>query len=151
VIPISAFFIRIILLIRRSAAAHEAPQLGQPLLCREDAKQPRWHLPAREGIKQDFKEALKWYLLAAEQGSAVGQYGLGRMYSIGFAPGTTEIEDLMHSYMWMNLGASNLLGEEGREAANRRDDVAKRLIPAQLAQAQEMTKQCQERNFKNCD
>jgi uncharacterized protein len=104
-----------------------------------------------QGIKQDFKEALKWYRLAAEQGSAEGQYSLGRTYAAGFGRGATEAEDLMRAYMWLNLGASNLIGEAGHEAANHRDDVAKRLTPTQVGRAQEMARQCQSRNFKNCD
>ena len=104
-----------------------------------------------QGIKQDFKQALKWYRLAAEQGSAEGQYSLGRMYAAGFGSGATEAEDLMRAYMWLNLGASNLIGEAGQEAANHCDDVAKRLTPTQVGRAQEMARQCQSRNFKNCD
>jgi hypothetical protein len=46
---------------------------------------------------------------------------------------------------------ANLVGEMGQEAASRRDNVAKPLTPAQLAQAQEMTRQCRAKNFRNCD
>ena len=33
-----------------------------------------------EGVPQDYKEAVKWYRLAAEQGVAAAQYNLGGMY-----------------------------------------------------------------------
>ena len=33
-----------------------------------------------EGVEQDFKEAVKWYQKAAEQGFAGAQYNLGAMY-----------------------------------------------------------------------
>ena len=36
-----------------------------------------------EGVAQDYKEAFKWYQLAAEQGVAQAQYNLGVMYSKG--------------------------------------------------------------------
>ena len=35
------------------------------------------------GVEQDFKEAVKWYRKAAEQGNAVAQYNLGQMYREG--------------------------------------------------------------------
>ena len=35
------------------------------------------------GVNQDYKTAVKWYALAAEQGLANAQYNLGRMYSLG--------------------------------------------------------------------
>ena len=36
-----------------------------------------------EGVPQDYKEAVKWYRKAAEQGFAKGQYNLGRSYHNG--------------------------------------------------------------------
>ena len=35
------------------------------------------------GVLQDYKEAVKWYRLAAEQGNANAQYNLGVMYDNG--------------------------------------------------------------------
>ena len=36
-----------------------------------------------EGVPQDYKEAVKWYRMSAEQGNARGQYNLGVMYYNG--------------------------------------------------------------------
>ena len=36
-----------------------------------------------QGVLQDYKEAVKWYRLAAEQGYADAQYNLGVMYDNG--------------------------------------------------------------------
>jgi TPR repeat protein len=33
-----------------------------------------------QGIPQDFKEAIKWYRLAADQGDSSAQVSLGNMY-----------------------------------------------------------------------
>ena len=33
-----------------------------------------------QGVPQDYKEAVKWYRLSAEQGDAQAQYNLGVMY-----------------------------------------------------------------------
>ena len=35
------------------------------------------------GVPQDYKEAVSWYLKAAEQGNAPAQFYLGQMYDIG--------------------------------------------------------------------
>ena len=34
-----------------------------------------------QGVPQDYKNAVKWYALPAELGSAVAQYDLGLMYN----------------------------------------------------------------------
>ena len=34
-----------------------------------------------KGVEQDYKEALKWFRLAADLGFAKGQVGLGFMYA----------------------------------------------------------------------
>ncbi|WP_419591592.1 tetratricopeptide repeat protein, partial [Thiolapillus sp.] len=36
-----------------------------------------------QGVRQDLKEAVKWYRRAAEQGYALAQYNLGLMYANG--------------------------------------------------------------------
>ena len=36
-----------------------------------------------QGVPQDYKEAVKWYLKAAEQGNAIAQNHLGVMYDQG--------------------------------------------------------------------
>ena len=36
-----------------------------------------------QGVEKDFKEAVKWYQKAAEQGLATAQYNLGAMYRQG--------------------------------------------------------------------
>ena len=35
------------------------------------------------GVPQDYKEAVKWYRLSAEQGHASAQINLGNMYAEG--------------------------------------------------------------------
>ncbi|WP_295388321.1 tetratricopeptide repeat protein, partial [Thiolapillus sp.] len=36
-----------------------------------------------QGVRQDLKEAVKWYRRAAEQGYALAQYNLGVIYNNG--------------------------------------------------------------------
>ena len=53
------------------------------------------------GIPQDYREARKWYLLAAEQGNAKAQYNLGLMYS----KGEGVPKDYSESYRWYTKAA----------------------------------------------
>jgi hypothetical protein len=43
----------------------------------------RVYQSGRFGVPQDFEEALKWYRKAAEQGSSIGEMGIGGMYERG--------------------------------------------------------------------
>ncbi|MBV1889609.1 MAG: SEL1-like repeat protein, partial [Gammaproteobacteria bacterium] len=36
-----------------------------------------------DGVAQNFERAAEWYLQAAEQGDALAQFNLGRMYRFG--------------------------------------------------------------------
>ena len=54
-----------------------------------------------DGVPQDYKEAVKWYRLAAEQGYADAQYNLGLMYSNG--EGVPQ--DYKEAVKWYRLAA----------------------------------------------
>lgn len=54
-----------------------------------------------QGVPQDFKQALKWYRLAAQQGDATAQFNLGVMYRRGVgAP-----QDDRQAFKWYRLAA----------------------------------------------
>ena len=53
------------------------------------------------GHKQDYKEAVKWWLLAAEQGHADAQYGLGLCYENG----SGVDKDLSEAFKWYSKAA----------------------------------------------
>jgi TPR repeat protein len=95
------------------------------------------------GVKQDNAEAIKWFRLAAAQGNAVAQGMLGAMYYTG--EGVTQ--DYVRAHMWFNLaGASgDVYGEKDR------DLVAAKMTPQQIAEAQKMARECQQRYYKGCD
>jgi TPR repeat protein len=96
-----------------------------------------------EGVIQDFKESVKWYRKAAEQGDADAQNSLG----VKYAEGRGVIQDYIRAHMWMNIAASN--GE--KDGSNNRDIVAKKMTAAQIAEAQKMARECEKKNYKNCD
>ena len=100
-----------------------------------------------QGLNQDYKEAVKWYRLSAEQGYADGQSNLGIMY----AEGRGVTQDYLRAQMWFNLAASKLTDAKGQRAIHSRDTVAKNLRVTQVIQAQEMARQCEARSFKKCD
>lgn len=91
-----------------------------------------------EGVLQDYKEALRWLRLAAEQGNGIAQLNLGAMY----ADGEGVSQDFALAHMWANVAAS-LLSDAARERAikNRDRDEAE-MTSAQVNRAQQMAKSC---------
>ena len=77
--------------------------------------------------------ALKWYRMAAEQGHAGAQNNLGVMYDKG--EGVTQ--DYVQAHIWYNLAAAQ--GEE--TARENRDLIAKKMTPAQVAEAQRLARE----------
>ena len=91
-----------------------------------------------KGVPQDYAEAVKWYRKAAEQGHADAQYDLGSKY----AKGQGVAQDYVRAYMWFNLAAAlPQLGKDHDAAAEARDDVAKRMTRAQIAEAQQLARE----------
>ncbi len=101
-----------------------------------------WMYHNGEGVPQDYKQALKWFILSAEQGFAGAQSELGYMYD----KGQGVLQDYGRAHMWYNIGASN--GEE--VAAKNRDNVAKKMTPAQIGKAQNLAQECFAKDYKGC-
>lgn len=99
------------------------------------------------GVLQDYVEALKWFRLAAAQGSQAAQLSLGVFYGAG--QGVPRNPVLAH--MWSNIAATSSNTVIQEKAAKNREISAKQMTPQQVAQAQEMARECQQRNFKGCD
>jgi len=64
-----------------------------------------------------------------------------------YAQGQGVSQDNVRSHMWLSLAAA----QGFKEAQNDRDWLAQRMTPAQIAEAQKMTRQCKKSNFKNCN
>lgn len=86
-----------------------------------------------EGVEQDHAEAVKWYLLAAEQGQADAQASLGWLYF----DGTGVPQDYVQAHVWWNLAAAQ--GDEG--ARDNRNRVADMMTPAQIEEAQRLARE----------
>lgn len=95
------------------------------------------------GVAQDYGEAVKWYRLAAAQGHPAAQFNLAGMYLDGLG----VAQDHVRAYMWFALGAG--AGYPG--AAKNRNSIARQMTPGQIAQAQQLALDCQQRQFKDCD
>ena len=91
-----------------------------------------------QGVPQDYAEALKWLRLAAAQGLASAQYNLGVMH--GWAQGAPQ--DYVQAHIWLNLAASRFPpGEKQDKAIHNRDLLARKMPPAQLAEAERLARE----------
>ena len=98
-----------------------------------------------ESVAQDYKEAMKWFRLAVEQGTEEAvrsQNNLGWMYDQGLG----VIQDNVIAHMWYNIAVSS--GDE--TAKNNKDLLAKKMTSEQIAEAQKLTRECVKRNYKDC-
>lgn len=86
-----------------------------------------------EGVPQDYVAAVKWYRKAAERGFALAQNNLGQMY----INGEGVPQDYIQGHMWSYLAAAKGY-EIGRE---NRDIIAKKMTPAQIAEAQRLARE----------
>ena len=83
--------------------------------------------------RHDYKTALRLIRPLAEQGDANAQYNLGVFYDNGLG----VPQDKVRAYMWFNLSAAQ--GRDG--AAAFRDLIARRMTPAQIAEAQKLARE----------
>ena len=92
-----------------------------------------------EGIAE-WKEAVKWYRKAAEQGFAFAQFSLGGMYNFGWG----VIEDKVQAYAWLNISAAN--GDENGKT--QKAMVAEEMTKEQIAKAQDLSREIVKANPK---
>jgi len=95
-----------------------------------------------QGVPQDYKTAMKWYRLAAEQGIANAQTNLGWMYGMGRG----VIQDWVYAHMWGNVASSNGSVNGGK----LRDLAAKKMTPADISAAQKLARECVRKKYKGC-
>ena len=83
--------------------------------------------------RRDYATAVRLVRPLAQQGNAGAQYTLGVFYDNGLG----VPQDRVTSYMWFSLSAAQ--GREG--AAAFRDLIARRMTPAQIAEAQKRARE----------
>lgn len=84
-------------------------------------------------IPKDLNEAWKWYLRASAKEHAEAQYKVGLMYVHGLGVPQSNSE----AYMWFTLATSQGVGH----AATKRDEIAKKMTPAQISEAQRLARE----------
>lgn len=86
-----------------------------------------------DGVPEDFAKAREWYEKSAAQGDANAQFYLGLMCAFGRGVPL----DLVQAHMWYSLAAGN----GHARAALHRNDLAKEMKPAQIAEAQKRARE----------
>ena len=93
-------------------------------------------------LARDFAKAAMWYRKAADKGLFIAQFTLGELYERG--QGVPQ--DYVKAHMWFNLSASGAACGDPfceydlRDAVNARDDVAAKMTPSQIAEAQRLVR-----------
>lgn len=88
-----------------------------------------------QGVPQDKKQALQWYLLAAQKGSGRGQYAAGALLIKD-----AKQRNLVEAYKWLTIANGTLKGEGGDIAANQamslRQQISKEMSQDDIAKAE---------------
>ena len=94
-------------------------------------------------MPRDYVESVRWFTLAAEQGSTESQFNL----AVGYKNGLGVKKDLVRAYMWFKIATG--LGD--KDAAESLEDLSAEMSKNQVAEAQRLAQECIKRNFKKCD
>jgi TPR repeat protein len=85
------------------------------------------------GVPQDAVEAVKWYRMAAAQGVAMAQFGLGIMYATGRGVPQNDTQ----AYAWLSIAAAQ--GSERAEKGMML--VAESMTRKERARAQKLSRE----------
>lgn len=96
-----------------------------------------------QGCKTKEEKALSKALISAEQGAALAQFKLGKMY----ANGEGVAQDKVYAYMWVN--AADVQGL-GASASEYKAKLASQMDAAQMDAAETLYKECKEKHYKGC-
>ena len=95
------------------------------------------------GVDRDASEALLWSKRAAALGFPLAQLNLGFIYKYG----TDTPQNYIRAHMWLNLAAAN--GDQ--LAKEERENLASVMTAQQVAEAQQLARECEDQNYQNCD
>ena len=100
-----------------------------------------------QGVPQSYDMAGRWYRQAAQQGDAAAQFQLGVLY----ANGQGVPKDMIRAYLWLTVAVAGSRGNDVKTAIMNQTTVASDMTAAQIEQAQEMARHCQETQFVQCE
>jgi uncharacterized protein len=93
--------------------------------------------PTFDETKGNLNEALIWYRRAAGQGDVDSQVALG----LAYAGGIGVPQDYVEAHKWFNVAAPrSKYGDIRTDIMKRRDDLALKMTPAQIAVAQKLAR-----------
>ena len=98
--------------------------------------------PIEDGLdaakRGDYATALRLWRPLAEEGDAFAQYNLGLIYAAGLGVPRDDVR----AHMWFSLAAPHFSSGAGHDAVvNNRGVVAKRMSPAQIAEARKLARE----------
>jgi len=96
-----------------------------------------------QGCKTKAESAAAKALTSAEQGAALAQFKLGKMY----ASGEGVVEDKIYAYMWVNFADIQGLG---KSASEFKSELVKQMTPTQIAAAEKLSLECKNKGYKDC-
>lgn len=103
---------------------------------------------AGQGVTRDLAEAAEWYRRAAESGVAQARLSLGVAYALGRGVPL----DLLQAHKWLNLAATAYTADEDRNRAIKaRDLVATRMTSHDIAEAQRLAREWEQRHGEQRD
>ncbi len=80
---------------------------------------------------------------AAEQGQALAQFKLGKMY----ATGEGKPENKIYAYMWTHLAMSQGLGSTAKDYLN---GISTQMTALQIEDAKKLSIECKNKSYKDC-
>jgi len=90
-----------------------------------------------QGVPQDKKQALQWYVMAAEKGLGRAQLAAGSLLAKN-----GKQQDLVEGYKWLTIAGDTLRGQGGDVAAGQalslRKQIAKSMNEADIAKAESL-------------
>ena len=94
------------------------------------------------GVVPNYQYGVQWYALAAEQGHALAQYNLGRLYYLG--KGVPE--SLIYAHMWAKQASSNgfMISTEFTEM------LTELMTENQIEKANRLRINCVIKKYKGC-
>jgi TPR repeat protein len=95
-----------------------------------------------QNADESFSKALSWYLVGAEAGHALSQYGLANLYANGFGVDVSYLR----AYMWATLSSAG----GAPDARRLKSFLAKEMTLSELDVAQNAAASCLEMVYIDC-
>ena len=89
------------------------------------------------GLSRDYTEAAMWFRRAADAGETWAQFHL----AVAHAKGRGVPQDYLQAHMWFNVAASRTIGDPQEYVSAAREEVARRMTPQQISEAQRLARE----------